>query len=160
MSIRYLLLCLFLAVAVSSWAAEDKLQLKPLQPKRPTSASSDLKRVTRRRGTASGKRHSDKMGGISALCGDGEGTSALENDVELPFDRQIASRCRVQSCGFGDIAALQPIPVYRNGYPSCAVPRNEFRPHRLSRGRTSLLCNCYQTTTVYPTLSVWDRELF
>ncbi len=39
MFIRYSLLCLFLAVAVSGWAAEDKFQLKPLQPKRPTSTA-------------------------------------------------------------------------------------------------------------------------
>ena len=119
-----------------------------------------LKRVTRRRGTASGKRHSDKMGGVFALCEYGEGTSALENDVELPFTKQASSRCRVQSRGFGSIAAFQPIPVYRNRYPSCAVPRNKFGSHWLSRRRTSLLCNCRQTATVSAGLSVWDRELF
>ncbi len=39
MSIRYLLLCLFFAVAVGGWADEDKFQLKPLQPKRPTATA-------------------------------------------------------------------------------------------------------------------------
>ena len=39
MFIRYPLLCLFLAVAVSGWADEGKLQLKPLQPKQPTSTA-------------------------------------------------------------------------------------------------------------------------
>ena len=39
MSIRYLFLYLFLAVAVDGWADEDKFQLKPLQPKRPTSTA-------------------------------------------------------------------------------------------------------------------------
>ena len=134
MFIRYPILCLFLAVAVSGWADDGKFQLKPLQPTRPTSTSSYLKRVTRRRGTASGKRHLDKMGGVFALRGYGEGTAALANDAELSVDRQASSRCRVQSRGFRDIAAFQPIPVYRNGYPSCAVSRNKLRSHRLPRG--------------------------
>ena len=39
MFIRYLVLCLFLAASVSGWADEGEFQLKPLQPKRPTSTA-------------------------------------------------------------------------------------------------------------------------
>ncbi len=39
MLIRYLVLCLFLAASISGWAAESEFQLKPLQPKRPTSTA-------------------------------------------------------------------------------------------------------------------------